>query len=74
MLSRSCVICTAPHRSKAISRMWYCVPRSSINFSMKSYGDSVREIAADLGVSEPRVYQLIARAKAIGKEFRQNNG
>jgi DNA-binding CsgD family transcriptional regulator len=41
---------------------------------MKSYGDSVREIAADLGVSEPRVYQLIARAKAIGREYRQENG
>lgn len=32
-------------------------------------GDSVKKIAQDLGVSEPRVYQLIARAKAIGKEY-----
>ena len=32
--SRSCVICTAPQRSKAISRMLYCVPRFSMNFSM----------------------------------------
>ena len=36
-------------------------------------GDSVRKIAHDLGVSEPRVYQLIARAKAIGKEYRKEN-
>jgi DNA-directed RNA polymerase specialized sigma24 family protein len=36
-------------------------------------GDSVRKIAQDLGVSEPRVYQLIARAKAIGKEYRKEN-
>lgn len=50
-------------------------PRIAIAFESKTlYGDSVREIAAELGVSEPRVYQLIARAKAIGKEFRQNNG
>lgn len=33
-------------------------------------GDSVKKIAQDLGVSEPRVYQLIARAKEIGKEYR----
>ena len=35
-------------------------------------GDSVTRIAADLGVSEPRVYQLIRRAKEIGKEYRMN--
>ena len=35
------------------------------------FGDSVKKIALDLGVSEPRVYQLIARAKAIGREYRQ---
>ena len=44
-------------------------------FEMKVLlGFSVKEIAAELGVSEPRTYQLIARAKAIGKEFRANNG
>lgn len=37
-------------------------------------GFSVKEIAAELEVSEPRTYQLIARAKAIGKEFRAKNG
>ena len=37
-------------------------------------GFSVKEIAAELGASEPRTYQLIARAKAIGKEYRANNG
>ena len=35
-------------------------------------GDSVTRIAADLGVSEPRVYQLLRRAKEIGKEYRLN--
>ena len=33
------------------------------------YGNSVKEIAMALQVSEPRVYQLITRAKAIGKEY-----
>ena len=37
------------------------------------FGYSVKKIAQDLGVSEPRVYQLIARAKAIGKEYRKAN-
>ena len=37
------------------------------------FGDSVKKIAQDLGVSEPRVYQLIARAKKIGKEYREMN-
>lgn len=42
-------------------------------FEMKEYGYKVAEIARKLNVSEPRVYQLIARAKAIGKQYRQNN-
>ena len=37
------------------------------------FGDTVQKIAADLGVSEPRVYQLVARAKAIGKQYRKEN-
>ena len=44
-------------------------------FEMKILqGYTVREIAAKLKISEPRVYQLIARAKAIGREYRKNNG
>ena len=35
-------------------------------------GDPVTKIAADLGVSEPWVYQLIKRAKEIGKKYRMN--
>ena len=49
-------------------------PRIALAFEAKElYGDSVKEIAADLGVSEPRVYQLIKRAKAIGRQFRKDN-
>ena len=49
-------------------------PRIAIAFEAKElYGDSVKTIAADLGVSEPRVYQLISRAKAIGKQYRKDN-
>ena len=44
-------------------------------FEMKElFGFSVREIAAEFQLSESRVYQLIARAKAIGREYRQENG
>ena len=44
-------------------------------FEMKELqGYSVREIAAELEISQPRVYQLIARAKAIGKEYRKISG
>lgn len=44
-------------------------------FEMRTLqGYTVREIAAVLEVSEPRVYQLIARAKKIGKEYREING
>ena len=35
-------------------------------------GDSIAKIAADLGVSESWVYQLIKRAKEIGKKYRMN--
>ena len=49
-------------------------PRIALAFEAKElYGDSVKAIAADLGVSEPRVYQLIKRAKAIGRQFRKDN-
>ena len=34
------------------------------------FGYSIKEIAAVLNVSEPRVYQLIARAKEIGRQYR----
>lgn len=48
-------------------------PRIARAFEAKElFGYSVREIAAELGVSEPRVYQLIARAKEIGKEYRKD--
>ena len=49
-------------------------PRIALAFEAKElYGDSVKAIAADLSVSEPRVYQLIKRAKAIGRQFRKDN-
>ena len=50
-------------------------PRIAKAFEMKELlGFSIREIAAELQISEPRVYQLVARAKVIGREYRQNNG
>ena len=43
-------------------------------FEMKELqGYSVKEISAELEISQPRVYQLIAKAKAIGKEYRKIN-
>ena len=49
-------------------------PRIALAFEAKElYGDSVKEIAADLGVSEPRVYQLLSRAKTIGRQSRKDN-
>ena len=49
-------------------------PRILQAFEAKElFGASVKEIARNLGVSEPRVYQLIARAKAIGKEYQKDN-
>ena len=47
-------------------------PRISRAFELKVLcGYSVREIATALCVSEPRVYQLIHRAKQIGREYRR---
>ncbi len=44
-------------------------------FEMKELqGYSVREITVKLKISQPRVYQLIARAKAIGMEYHKING
>ena len=49
-------------------------PRITQAFEMKElYGYKVAEIAAMLNVSEPRVYQLIARAKSIAKQYRRDN-
>ena len=43
-------------------------------FEMKELlGYSAAEIAERLKISQPRVYQLVARAKAIGREFRKSN-
>lgn len=36
-------------------------------------GDSVKTIATELGLSEPRVYQMLSRAKQIVKEYREEN-
>ena len=47
-------------------------PRIAKAFEAKElFGVSVKEISKALKVSEPRVYQLIARAKAIGKEYKK---
>ena len=36
-------------------------------------GYTVKEIAAELLVSEPRIYQILSRARKIGREYRQKN-
>ena len=47
-------------------------PRIALAFEGKElYGETVQEIADELGVSAPRVYQLIARAREIGKSYRK---
>lgn len=49
-------------------------PRIAQAFEAKElFGDSIAKIAVDLGISEPRVYQMISRAKEIGKEYREEN-
>ena len=37
-------------------------------------GYSVAEIAAELNISQPRIYQLLRRAREIGREYRAQNG
>ncbi len=37
------------------------------------YGESVDVIKEELGVSAPRVYQLVAEAQAIGRQYRKDN-
>ena len=50
-------------------------PRIAEAFEMKElFGYSVKEIAVALDLSEARIYQLVSRAKAIGREYRQKNG
>ena len=50
-------------------------PHIAQAFEMKELlGYTVREIATALDLSEPRIYQLVTRAKAIGREYRQKNG
>lgn len=72
----------APADEQAIAKMEYQKiralmdaedPRIARAFEMRGLmGYDVKEIAAELNVSGPRVYQLIARAKAIGKSYREN--
>ena len=50
-------------------------PRIAKALEMKVLlGYTVKEIAAELKLSEPRIYQLITSAKVIGRAYRQNNG
>lgn len=47
-------------------------PRIALAFEGKElYGETVQELAAELGVSTPRVYQLIARAREIGRTYHE---
>ena len=50
-------------------------PRIAKVFEMKVLmGFSVREIAEELNVSQPRIYQLIARGRKNSEAYRANNG
>ena len=49
-------------------------PRIWRAFAMKEiYGESVDVIKEELGVSAPRVYQFVAEAQAIGRQYRKDN-
>ena len=73
----------APADEQVIAKSEYRAIRSLMDkedlriaraFEMKELmGYDVKEIAAELNISGPRVYQLIARARAIGKEYREKN-
>ncbi len=59
---------------EVIARMNARDPRIWQAFAMKElYGESVDVIRKALGVSAPRVYQLVAAAKTIGKQYRKEN-
>ena len=50
-------------------------PRIKRAYEMKMLQEfSVREIALELSISEPRVYQLISKARTIVKKYRAVNG
>ena len=51
-----------------------CRQNGSSLISLSVKNAPLKEIAAALDLSEPRIYQLVARAKAIGREYRQENG
>ena len=73
----------APADEQAIARLEYQSIRALMDaedtriaraFEMRELmGYTVEEIAAELGISKPRTYQLIARARAIGQEYRKKN-
>lgn len=47
-------------------------PRIALAYEGKElYGETVQDLAAELGVSTPRVYQLIARAREIGRTYHE---
>lgn len=48
-------------------RLWQALWRKEI------YGDSVSEIASDLGLSDQMVYKLVQHAKEIAREYRREN-
>lgn len=74
---------SAPADEQAIARIEYQSIRALMDaedtriaraFEMRELmGFKVDEIADELHISSARVYQLIARAKAIGQEYRKKN-
>ncbi len=49
-------------------------PHIAVAFERKELlGESAQEIASALHLSVPRIYQLIARAREIGRQYRDDN-
>ncbi len=61
-------------REEIHTRMWSEDWRIAEVYEARTFlGDSVKTIAAELGNSESRIYQLLSRAKEIVKEYREDN-
>ena len=77
------IVCASPENEVMAKSEYECIKammdsediRISKALEMKELcGYSVAEIAAELNISQPRIYQLLRRAREIGSEYRAQNG